>query len=343
LKDMMYPGGDSDTHWPTLGLNTLKWAKRQGAVTGPAHSGNGIADRDGKLPSYLVPAYDGIGANEFIVDVTHEIPGPDGKPVPAVDFISTVDTEPHAELNMWYHVLNCGFRTRASGETDFPCITGQRVGMGRSYVKLPNAHLTYSAWCEGIQQGRNYVGEGHSHIIDMKLNDVEMGTNNSELDLTTKEATAGATLTAKVAAYLPEQPADKNPSNLPWTIEHARIQGTRNVKLELIINGQPTAEKTLTADGQLQNITFENLKFDRSSWVALRIFPSSHTNPIFVIVNHQPIRASRKSAQWCLDGVDQCWKEKKRFYTPTELPEAQAAYDHARTTYKTILNESPND
>ncbi|HSI36632.1 MAG TPA: CehA/McbA family metallohydrolase, partial [Tepidisphaeraceae bacterium] len=136
LKEQIYPGGDSKNHWPTLGLNTLKWAKRQGAVTGPAHSGNGIAVKDGKLPSYEVPDYNGIGANEFIVDVTHEVPGPDGKPVPAVDFISTVDTEPKSELNMWYHVLNCGFRVRASGETDFPCIYGERVGMGRSYVRL---------------------------------------------------------------------------------------------------------------------------------------------------------------------------------------------------------------
>jgi hypothetical protein len=300
-----------------------------------------MATKSEKLPNYEVPPYDGIGANEFIVDVTHQVPGPDGKPVPAVDFISTVDTEPHAELNMWYHVLHCGFRTRASGETDFPCITGQRVGMGRSYVKLPTGHLDYSAWCEGIQQGRNYVGEGHSHIIDMKLSDTQMGVNNSELHLTSAQPTA--TLTARVAAYLPEKPQGPLPSNLPWHIEHARIPGTRNVKLEVIINGQPVATKTLTADGQLQNITFDNLKFDRSSWVALRIFPSSHTNPIFVIVNNQPIRASRKSAQWCLDGVNQCWNEKKRFYAPNEQADARAAYDHARTTYQTILSESPND
>jgi hypothetical protein len=26
LKDQMYPGGDSKDHWPTLGLNTLRWA-----------------------------------------------------------------------------------------------------------------------------------------------------------------------------------------------------------------------------------------------------------------------------------------------------------------------------
>ena len=33
---------------------------------------------------------------------------------------------------MWYHTLNGGFRTRVSGETDFPCIYGERVGLGRS-------------------------------------------------------------------------------------------------------------------------------------------------------------------------------------------------------------------
>ena len=58
-----------------------------------------------------MPGFDGIGANEFIVDVTH----PD-----TVDFISAGDTPYVWELNIWYHTLNAGFRTRISGETDFP-------------------------------------------------------------------------------------------------------------------------------------------------------------------------------------------------------------------------------
>src|SRR5882672_29893 len=84
LKEGNYPGGDSDTHWPTLGLNTLKWAKKQGAVCGPAHSGNGLNVRTTELPNYIIPKYDGIGANEYVVDITHNIPGPDGTPVPAI-------------------------------------------------------------------------------------------------------------------------------------------------------------------------------------------------------------------------------------------------------------------
>jgi hypothetical protein len=370
LKNMMYPGGDSDKHWPTLGLNTLKWAKAQGAICGPAHSGNGIRNLDGKIPSHLVPPYHGIGACEFIVDVTHQVPGPDGALVPAVDFISTVDTEPANELSMWYHVLNCGFRTRASGETDFPCVTGQRVGMGRSYVKLANHSLTYDAWCEGIQRGRNYVSEGHSHILDMRLNDVEMGEGDkgnkgvreqgnkgaqgvSELHLSSSSSSGPPTarLTAKVAAYLPEKPEKLDPGAafrrwdrpIPWNIEAARIPGTRTVKLEAIVNGHPVASRTIPADGSLQDVTFDGLKFDRSAWVALRIYPSSHTNPIFVLVDGRPIRASKRSAEWCLKGVDQCWKEKQPFYAPAEIDAARAAYDHARQAYRTILAESSAD
>lgn len=339
LKDMMYPGGDSDKHWPTLGLNTLKWAKAQGAITGPAHSGNGIPVKDGKLPSYLIPPYNGIGANEFIVDITHNVPGPDGKMVPSTDFISTVDTEPLNELNMWYHTLNCGFRVRASGETDFPCITGERVGMGRSYVKLDKV-LDYSSWCEGIQAGRNYVSEGHSHIIDMKLNDTDMGVNGSELR---SAGVVKGRLTAKVAAYLPEQPAENKRAAIPWQIEKARIAGTRNVKVEAIVNGLPVAEKIITADGTLQDISFDEIKIDRSSWVAMRIFPSSHSNPIFVIVDDKPIRASKRSAQWCLDGVDQCWKSKARTYAKGEMEDAKAAYEHAREVYRKIVEESVAD
>ena len=61
------------------------------------------------FPITTCPPFDSIGANEYIVDVVHD----------AVDFISTVDTPAVWELNIWYHTLNCGFRTRISGETDF--------------------------------------------------------------------------------------------------------------------------------------------------------------------------------------------------------------------------------
>jgi len=347
LREQMYPGGTSKDHWPTLGLNTLRWAQKQGAVCGPAHSGFGLAIRDEQIPSYEVPRFNSIGANEYIMSVTHMVPGPAGEPVPAVDFMSTVDTPAAWELNVWYHTLNCGYRTRISGETDFPCIYGDRVGMGRSYVKL-DGELDYDAWCEGISRGRAYVSDGRSHVIDFTVDDVEVGTGDSEVSLA---APTSVRMTAQVAALLDAQRdpdlivrrRNDSGTGLPaWHLELARLGDSRRVAVEAIVNGYPVARQEIEADGSLREVTFE-VDIERSSWVALRILHSSHTNPVFVLVGDRPIRASRRSAQWCLESVDQCWPQKQRFYDDDEMQDAIDAYEHARQAYRRILGECEAD
>ena len=74
---------------------------------------------------------------------------------------------------------------------------------------------------------------------------------------------------------------------------------------------------------------------ERSSWVALRIFPAAHTNPIFVEVDGSR-SASRRSAQWCLEAVDVCWESKSPAIRESEREAARAAYDHARQVYRQI-------
>jgi hypothetical protein len=330
LKDQDYPATKAIEDWPTWDLPVLKWAKAQGAVVGFAHSGLGLEVKTDKLPHYEVPKFDSIGANEYIVDVTHD----------AVDFISTVDTPSIWELNIWYHTLNCGFRTRISGETDFPCIYGERVGLGRSYVKL-DGRLNYDGWVEGIRDGRSYVSDGKSHLVDFRVNNVPVGTNGSELKVNQPETIR---VTAKVAARLDEKPnllmKLRGYQQQPyWDLERARIGITREVAVEVIVNGEPVARKNIVADGAIREIAFD-VTIDRSSWMALRILPSSHTNPIFIAVGGKPIRASRKSAEWCLKSVDQCWTQKSPKISSREREEAEKAYEHARRMYRQILAES---
>lgn len=343
LREQMYPGGTSKHHWPKLGLNTLRWAKAQGGLVGPAHSGWGLEIDSTKLPNFDLPKFNGIGANEYIVDVTHDVPGPDGTLVPAVDFISTVDTPYPWELNIWYQTLNAGFRTRASGETDFPCIYAERVGLGRSYVKLDGA-IDYLAWCEGIRAGRNYVSDGNSHLLDFRVDDVEMGKDGSELKLKGKKrvkarAMVAARLDETLESNIKQRPFTAHPY---WHLERARIDGTRDVAVELIENGFPVASKTIRADGALQDVVFDH-EVTRSSWLAIRILPSSHTNPIFVVVDGKPIRASRRSLNWCLEAVEKCWQNKERFMKGEEHAQAVAAYDHARRIYRQRLAECDVD
>jgi hypothetical protein len=221
LKDQDYPGSKRIEDWPSWGIPIFKWAKAQEAVTGFAHSGSGLALQEEKLLSYEMPKFDGIGANEFIVGVTQEL----------VDFISTVDTPYVNELNIWYHTLNVGYRTRISGETDFPCISGERVGEGRSYVKQRKA-FDYRDWATGIRDGRNYVSDGKSHLFDFKVNDVEMGFNGSELKL---QDARPVHITARAAVWIDGSPGE-NIRERPytqkpyWDSERARIGNTRRCR-----------------------------------------------------------------------------------------------------------------
>ena len=335
LSEDDYPGTTRIEDWPSWDLPILQWAKQQGGIAGFSHSGWGLAVPGNELPNYNVPLYDGIGANEYIVDVVHD----------AVDFISTVDTPAIWELSMWYHTLNCGFRTRISGETDFPCIYGERVGLGRSYVRLPGGKLDFDAWAEGIKAGRSYVSDGMSHLVNFEVGGLAVGSAGangiSQLDLA---AAGSVAVTVRVGARLEETPQDWI-RNRPWEqkpywhLERARIDRTRKVPLELIVNGEPVSRREVVADGEVRNVRFD-VQIERSSWVALRILPSSHTNPIFVIVDDRPIRASRKSAEWCLASVDACWKSKASSIRETDREAAAAAYEVARQTYRRILEES---
>ena len=329
VKEDDYPNTTRVDEWPSWDLPVLQWGKSQGGIVGFSHSGWGLQVRSDQLPNYEMPGFDGIGANEYVVDITHD----------AVDFISAVDTPSVWELNVWYHTLNVGFRTRISGETDFPCIYDDKVGLGRSYVKLDK--LTYRGWIEGIRDGRNYVSDGMSHLIDFKINGVELGTHGSEVRLGDGES---AHVELKAAAMLAKFP-DPKFHNLRydekpyWHVERARIPGTREVPVELLVNGLPVATKHLMADGQVYDLEFD-VPIKKSSWIAVRILPSSHTNPIFALVDGKPVRASRRSAEWLLAAVNQCWTQKAPRIRDSEKEQARNAYDHAREVYKKRIAES---
>jgi hypothetical protein len=340
LTEDDYPGTTRIEEWPSWDLPVLKWGKEQGGVVGFSHSGWGLQVEGDHLPNYNMPRFDGIGANEYIVDVVHG----------ACDFISSVDTPAVWELNIWYHTLNCGYTCRISGETDFPCIYGERVGLGRVYVKLdPADGLDYDQWVMGVKDGRSYCSDGLSHLFDFQINGFELGGKNNDLPPSSLPIKAGNPLLikAKAAALLDESPnedirgrgLDKQPY---WHVERARIDNTRTVPVELIVNGQAVEKKEITADGTIHDIQFEYVP-KMSSWVALRIFPSSHTNPIFVLVDGKPIRASKRSAKWCLDAVDVCWNAKQDQIRDSDKETAKDAYDVARAAYRQILNESFDD
>ena len=336
LREQDFPGTKLIEDWPSWNLPILQWARAQGSVAGYAHCGSGMVVDSTDLPNYEIPPMDGIGTQEAIVDVTHGV----------VDFLSGCDTVPVAELNAWYHMLNCGFRLAMIGETDFPCITGDRVGVGRSYVKLdkrPEGDPGYEDWVRGLQQGRLYCGDGRCHFLEFSVN--HLGSGDADVDL---PAPGGIEVAATIAARIEPEPTEdtkaillraSRPGTWGWHLERARVGDTRQVAVELVVNGVPADRALIVADGSPQPVRFQ-AAIARSSWVALRVMPSAHTHPVFVTVGARPVRASRRSAQWCRACVDKLWEVKAPFMRESERAAAAAAFDHARGAYDAIAKES---
>ena len=185
LAEDDYPDAEHLEDWPSWTLPVLKWGKEQGGIVGYSHSGWGLALPDimpdgsrafvanswggapagvrskspNRLPDYEMPRFDGIGANEYIVSAAHGL----------CDFISAVDTPAIWELNIWYHTLNCGMTIPISGETDFPCIYDDRVGLGRIYVKLPAGRTAelrrLGKWPQGRSQLLQRRAEPHRRFF----------------------------------------------------------------------------------------------------------------------------------------------------------------------------------
>ena len=338
LADQDYPGTSKLDEWPSWNLPILRWGKSQGAVVGYAHAGAGLVVDSTELPNYLTPRFDSGGANEYLVDVTHDN---------VVDFISGCDLWPFAELNVWYHTLNCGFWTAFAGETDFPCITNDHVGGGRSYVKVsaePHGDEGYDDWVQGLKAGRSYFGDGRSHLFNFA---VESGGKTAVANELALGGPVPVHVSADVCGWLEPEVSEgtekiRTASKYGgpfWHLERARVGRTRKVPVELIVNGIAVQRSEIEADGAVHRIHFE-ANVQQSSWVAMRIYPSSHTNPVFLTVDGAPVRASRQSAKWCREGVDACWRTESPRIRPGELDEARAAFEHARNIYDRIASQS---
>lgn len=291
-----------------------------------------------QLPNLAIPEMNGVGAMELPVTVVEGV----------CDFISAMDTRRIQEWNTWYHVLNCGFPLKASGETDFPCMSSRRVGQGRVYVQLEkDAKLDFAEWCEGIKLGRSYVSDGFAHALDFRVNDTRPGFVDVELS-----QPGEVTITAKVAfaPVTPETVAQgvvKPVGGKRLVGDTVELHGPRSDKLieggerlvEIVVNGQAVASRKVPADGKIHDLKFQ-IPITQSSWVALRQFPQLHTNPVNVLVAGQPIRASRESAHWCEEVIELLWKNRERVIAESERDEARRTFEKAKAAYRVIASES---
>ena len=291
-----------------------------------------------ELPNFAIPEMNGVGAMEICVAVSEGV----------CDFISTMDTERIPEWNCWYHLMNCGFPLKVSGETDFPCMSSRRVGQGRVYVQLGSVkRVDFTEWCYALRDGRSYVSDGYAHATKFTVNGVAPGYGDVDL-----QCEGMVQLEAQVA-FAPETPRaiahgtaaageGRRVSGDTRILHGKRLDGDvagGDRLIEIIVNGQVAATRNIPADGNVHSLKLQ-LPIERSSWVALRQFPQLHTNPVRVMVAGQPIRASVESARWCSEMTKRLWKNRKKRIDKSEREAAQAAFERTWEKFAKIADEA---
>jgi Tol biopolymer transport system component len=245
--------------YPTNAV-VLDLARAQGGVGGYVHPFDAVPDpSDAKTPL----------TNELPVDVAL------GK----VDYYEAVGFADHlATQEVWYRLLDCGFRLPAGAGTDamtnFASLRGP-VGLNRVYAKTP-APLDHRRFLDALAAGRTFA------------------TNGPLLTFTLGGREIGAEIALPPGAHRLEVEATLR-SIVP--VEH----------FELVRNGEVVARLPLEAGGT-RGRARQATPVERSGWYLVRAWsskathpvldtlPFATTSPIYVSVGGEPVRSPDAAA-----------------------------------------------
>ena len=143
-----------------------------------------------------------------------------------------------------------------------------------------------------MRDGRSYCCDGLSHLFDFQVNGLGVGEpgdgGRPSVLAAAKRRAAGSARQSRGAARrkAARGHSDRKPLGPEAVLARRAGPGRRHahVPVELIVNGEAVEQKTIEADGNVHEVAFDYTP-QRSSWVAVRIFPAAHTNPVFVEVD----------------------------------------------------------
>ena len=226
----------------------------------------------------------------------------------AMDVLSNNDE--NATMEMWYRLLNCGFRVAISAGTDsFTNVVDHYVaGGGRVYVRI-GPKFDYAAWLAAYRQGRSFASNGAVMTLD-----VDGKEPGDEIRL----KSAGEV--AVKASVMTQTPLDR---------------------VELIVNGRPVHSEPV---GGKTSMEFQiRVPLRESSWIALRALGPrhrlilndtmafAHTSPVYVTVGARPVRVAddvRFYREWVEKLIARTEKS-SRFATPERRKEVVALFQKA--------------
>ncbi len=281
------------------------WAKEQGGIAGFLHMQY--------LPFAFYPPPDGIPLS---LDCCAPLEYPVETALGSASFLMEDVRGGDSALEAYYRILNAGFRPGLAAGTDYSCNDNEPLGTLLTYVRIPDGHLTYDKWIEGLARGRTVVSRNaHNEFLDLNVNGTAQPGDEIRLE---------GTGPVRV--------------RVEWRSLHNNLG-----RIELVQNGASVASQTAEVAPGSPAVFETTIEFRRSGWLAARRMDwqtghRTHTGAVFVIVKGAPVRASAVDARFFVSWIDNLLKqtspggEWSGFFTK-DREAAQKRYREARAIF----------
>ena len=277
-----------------------------------------LAHAQGALVGYVHPFDTKPDPADTTTPLWYELPA--DVALGKVDYFEVMGYSDHLITSeIWYRLLNCGFRLPAAAGTDaFPNFASLRgpPGLVRVFARSGPA-LDHTAWLGALKAGRTFVT--NAPLLEFAIGTATIG-GEVQVRAGTQELRASVTLR----------------SNVP--IDH----------LEIIGNGKVVATVPLAPDKMTANATVV-VPVTGSGWYVLRaysdraelpvldLYPFASTSPIYVRVGGEPVRSADDAAffvRW-IERIEAATRESTAWNTSSERENTLRSLAEARSVFAT--------
>jgi TolB protein len=297
-----YPNTAAASLFPS-NANVADLAHEQGALVGYVHPLESVPNPEKDALTYELPADVALGK---------------------VDYIEVVGFADHkSTAEVWYKLLNCGFRLPTAAGTDFmgnyASLRGP-AGLNRVYAEVPAGPIKLQPWLESIKAGRTFATNGPLLRFELGLK-----SPGGEVQLGNKQ---DVRFRASLGSIVP--------------VDH----------LQIVCNGKVARELELSADHK-RAYDEGSLPIESSGWCILRAFsdkaeypildlyPYATTSPVYVNVAGAPLRSARDAAYFraWMEQLITVAQRSGAWNAETEKQSVLAIFERARQKYQDIANQ----
>jgi len=275
-----------------------------------------LAHAQGALVGYVHPFDTRLDPADTSASLYYELPV--DVALGKVDYLEVMGYSDHLITSeIWYRLLNCGFRLPAAAGTDaFPNFASLRgpPGLVRVFVHS-GAKLDHRSWLAALKRGRTFV------------------TNAPLLEFSVAGRAIGEEI--RVSSEMQQVPAVvAMRSTVP--IDHVEIIGNGTVVATIPLDAdRMTAHATVMVPVKGSGWYVLRAYSDRAEMPVLDLYPFASTSPIYVRVGDEPVRSADDAAffvRW-IERLEQTARASSAWNTPAEQANVLQLLARARAVF----------